>query len=348
MQRGQAADGVPVALNPPLVYLPMYLVMFGAFTAVLIKVSMHQIPEGYVGTYWRGGKLLSRVSDAGIHFRVPLLDSYEVIQVTMQTDKVTDILCGTKGGVNIVFEKIEVVNRLKRDYVYETIKEYGVHYDRTWIYDKIHHEINQFCSSHSLQEVYIDKFDQVDEKIKEALQNDCNKYAPGIEIISVRVTKPRIPDAIMNNYVAMEVERTKVLVALEQQRVVEKEVATEKLRALAQAEKLAETSRIVMQQQLAEKEAEKRQRLIEVDIELARHRAEADAEFYRLEQEARGLRMKLTPQFLEYWFIGALANNTKLFFGEKLPHLMWDQRLIAQTFRSRESEEEQDTDQRLS
>jgi hypothetical protein len=30
-----------------------------------------------------------------------------------------------------------------------------VHYDRIWIFDKIHHEINQFCSKHSLQEVYI-------------------------------------------------------------------------------------------------------------------------------------------------------------------------------------------------
>lgn len=46
-------------------------------------------------------------------------------------------------------------------HVHATIKEYGVDYDKTWIYDKIHHEINQFCSSHSLQEVYIDKFDQV-------------------------------------------------------------------------------------------------------------------------------------------------------------------------------------------
>lgn len=56
---------------------------------------------------------------------------------------------------------MQVVNRLRHDHVYDTIREYGVHYDRTWIYDKIHHEINQFCSSHTLEEVYISKFDQV-------------------------------------------------------------------------------------------------------------------------------------------------------------------------------------------
>lgn len=56
---------------------------------------------------------------------------------------------------------LQVVNRLHKDYVYDTLLNYGVHYDNTWIYDKIHHEINQFCSAHSLQQVYIDMFDQV-------------------------------------------------------------------------------------------------------------------------------------------------------------------------------------------
>lgn len=58
---------------------------------------------------------------------------------------------------------MQVVNRLRKDYVFETLLNYGIHYDNTWIYDKIHHEINQFCSSHTLQQVYIDVFDQVSE-----------------------------------------------------------------------------------------------------------------------------------------------------------------------------------------
>ena len=81
--------------------------------------------------------------------------------------------------------------------MHQTILEYGINYDATWIYDKIHHEvwhspcqlalfrsvltgqdwtrlvsrdqqtswlalqINQFCSRHSLQQIYIDKFDEV-------------------------------------------------------------------------------------------------------------------------------------------------------------------------------------------
>ena len=43
------------------------------------------------------------------------------------------------------------------------------------------HEINQFCSKHTLEEVYITKFDSLDENLVQALQRDCNIWAPGIE-----------------------------------------------------------------------------------------------------------------------------------------------------------------------
>ena len=91
----------------------------------------------------------------------------------------TQIPCGTSGGTVITFDKIEVVNRLKREYVHETIKNYTVDYDKTWIYDKVHHEINQFCSAHTLEEVYISKFDTIDESLRDALQSDINKWVSG-------------------------------------------------------------------------------------------------------------------------------------------------------------------------
>lgn len=42
--------------------------------------------------------------------------------------------------------------------VYDIVKNYTVDYDRPLIFNKVHHEVNQFCSSHTLQEVYIDLF----------------------------------------------------------------------------------------------------------------------------------------------------------------------------------------------
>ena len=61
--------------------------------------------------------------------KIPVVTTFENIQVTVQTDKVQDIPCGTAGGVMIKFDEIEVVNRLNRNLVHETIKNYTVNYD---------------------------------------------------------------------------------------------------------------------------------------------------------------------------------------------------------------------------
>lgn len=289
---------------------------------------MHQVPEGHVGVYWRGGALLETITYPGFHLKLPLITQYEHVQVTLQTDQVTDIPCGTKGGVMINFEKIEVVNRLRKEYVYETLRDYGVQYDKTWIYDKIHHEINQFCSSHSLQQVYIDVFDQIDEKMKDALQVDCTRYAPGIEIISVRVTKPTIPNSIRRNFEQMEEERTKVLIAIEKQKVVEKEAETSKKMAISEAEKNANVSKILMEQKLMEKDSARKQEEIDNQMYLTRQRNLADADFYRVLKEAEANKLMLTPEYLELKFIEAIADNTKIFFGEKVPNMILDQRLL--------------------
>ncbi|CAM8951779.1 unnamed protein product [Rhodiola kirilowii] len=288
---------------------------------------VHQVPEGHVGVYYRGGALLKTTTNPGFHLKLPVITKFESIQVTLQTDQVRNVPCGTKGGVLINFERIEVVNRLRKEFVYQTLVQYGVRYDNIWIYDKIHHEINKFCSSHSLQQVYIDMFDQIDEKMKDALQRDCTVHAPGIEIISVRVTKPAIPDSVRHNFQQMEEERTKFLIAIERQRVSEKEAETVNKMDISTAEKNAYVSKILMEQKLMEKESARKSQEIENLMYMDRHRSLADANFYRVMKEAEANKLMLTPAYLELKFIEAIANNTKIFFGEKVPSMIFDQKL---------------------
>ncbi|GLT72623.1 hypothetical protein SLA2020_445410 [Shorea laevis] len=300
-QGGQAGGGDFSAILTVLFSFIAILIMIVIPSSTTFKNSfsiVHQVPEGHVGVYWRGGALLNTITDPGFHLKMPLITHYEPVQVVLQTDQVRDIPCGTKGGVMINFEKIE-------DYVYETLLNYGVHYDNTWIYDKIHHEINQFCSSHSLQQVYIDVFDQIDEKMKDALQ-----------------------ESIRRNFEQMEEERTKVLIAVERQRVVEKEAETKKKMAISEAEKNANVSKIIMEQKLTEKESTRQQQQIENQIYMAREKSLADADFYRVMKEAEANKLKLTPQYLELKFIEAIADNTKIFFGDKVPNMVLDQRLL--------------------
>ena len=43
---------------------------------------------------------------------VPFVTTFRSVQITMQTDEVKNVPCGTSGGVVIHFDRIEVVNIL--------------------------------------------------------------------------------------------------------------------------------------------------------------------------------------------------------------------------------------------
>lgn len=261
------------------------LILMLVLATVSTLFCVHTVSEGYVGVYWRGGALLDTVTPPGFHLKLPFVTFMAEIQISVQTDAVTQIPCGTSGGVLIHFDKVEVVNRLAADMVHDTIKNYTVHYDKTWIFDKIHHEINQFCSSHTLQEVYIDLFDTLDESLASALQRDASLWAPGIEIIAVRVTKPRIPEQIRRNYEAMEAEKTKLLIAEQVQKVVEKEAETERKRSTIEAQMRADVSKITMERMILEKQADQQISAITDTIHINREKANADAQFYQVGAE---------------------------------------------------------------
>ena len=60
--------------------------------------GLHKVNEGYVGVYWRGGALLKTISRPGFHVKVPVITAFAEVQVTVQTDAVSGIPCGTSGG----------------------------------------------------------------------------------------------------------------------------------------------------------------------------------------------------------------------------------------------------------
>uniref|UniRef100_A0A663MHS0 ER lipid raft associated 2 n=1 Tax=Athene cunicularia TaxID=194338 RepID=A0A663MHS0_ATHCN len=228
------------------------------------------------------------------------------------------------GGVMIYFDRIEVVNFLIQSAVYDIVKNYTADYDKALIFNKIHHELNQFCSVHTLQEVYIELFDQIDENLKLALQQDLTTMAPGLIIQAVRVTKPNIPETIRRNYELMESEKTKLLIAAQKQKVVEKEAETERKKALIEAEKIAQVAEITYGQKVMEKETEKRISEIEDAAFLAREKARADAECYTAMKVAEANKLKLTPEYLQLMKYKAIAANSKIYFGKDIPNMFMD------------------------
>ncbi|GAB0200267.1 erlin-2 [Grus americana] len=295
-----------------------------SFLAAAFLSAIHKIEEGHIGVYYRGGALLTSTSGPGFHLMLPFITSYKSVQTTLQTDEVKNVPCGTSGGVMIYFDRIEVVNFLIQSAVYDIVKNYTADYDKALIFNKIHHELNQFCSVHTLQEVYIELFDQIDENLKLALQQDLTTMAPGLIIQAVRVTKPNIPETIRRNYELMESEKTKLLIAAQKQKVVEKEAETERKKALIEAEKIAQVAEITYGQKVMEKETEKRISEIEDAAFLAREKARADAECYTAMKVAEANKLKLTPEYLQLMKYKAIAANSKIYFGKDIPNMFMD------------------------
>ncbi|XP_065802637.1 erlin-2 isoform X2 [Muntiacus reevesi] len=300
------------------------LAVAASFFCASLFSAVHKIEEGHIGVYYRGGALLTSTSGPGFHLMLPFITSYKSVQTTLQTDEVKNVPCGTSGGVMIYFDRIEVVNFLVPHAVYDIVKNYTADYDKALIFNKIHHELNQFCSVHTLQEVYIELFDQIDENLKLALQQDLTSMAPGLVIQAVRVTKPNIPEAIRRNYELMESEKTKLLIAAQKQKVVEKEAETERKKALIEAEKVAQVAEITFGQKVMEKETEKRISEIEDAAFLAREKAKADAECYTAMKIAEANKLKLTPEYLQLMKYKAIASNSKIYFGKDIPNMFMD------------------------
>ena len=69
---------------------PLLLVIISVGT-LLLAIGIHKIEEGHVGVYFRGGALLESTTEPGYHWMFPFVTNFENVQVTVQTDKVTNI-----------------------------------------------------------------------------------------------------------------------------------------------------------------------------------------------------------------------------------------------------------------
>lgn len=114
---------------------------------------------------------------------------------------------------------------------------------------------------------------------------------------------------------------SRYMVSTAHQQVVEKEAETDRRRAVIEAEKLAQVAKIQYGQKILSKESEKRIAEIEAEMHLARERAMADANKYKSETETESNKLKLSPAFLQWSMYQALAQNTKIYFGNSIPNI---------------------------
>lgn len=280
--------------------------------------SIFFVKEGDVGVVYRMGRLVPGVMHPGLNLVIPGIDLVELVQVTVQTDSVTNIPCGTLDGTMLTFNRIEVVNQLPIPYVNAVARNFTTSYDKLLIYDKIHHEMNQFCSNYTLQYIYVDGFSTIDDHLRRVLQESLR--LTGIEIIAVRVTKPVVPDKIQDNYDRIGTEITQLVLAEQVQLVEKKKAETERMVKIIEAEMNATLKNISYTSRIQEQHMRRTIGEINNTMFLEHRRAISDARFYDTIKTAEANERMLTPAYLESEKFKAISENTKLYFGPDIPN----------------------------
>jgi len=277
-----------------------------------------QVPTGYVAVEYKFGKLLDAVHNPGFCIISPF-SHHHLVQTSVQTDEVQNIPCGTKGGVMIYFDKIEVINILDKDSVIETVRNYTVDYDRIWIYNKVHNEINQYCSQHTLEEVYITDFDQLDENLMASLQESASEWAPGIQLLSIRVTKPRIPAEIEKKYIEIEQAKATQKILVEKHHTILQKQETELQKKLREEERGLDVIKINLAKEIEKSKMDYDIAKIENEIAVSKQVSELSAWETTEMTKIDGLTKKLNVPTMQKMEKESLLNNSKLFIGDSIP-----------------------------
>ena len=276
----------------------------------------YKIDEGYRGLVSYNGKYDEKMlvpGDAGFTRPNiwPMYVRIDYIEVRPQEDSAKRVQCGSKDGSIHWIDSIEIGNTLHPDSVYRTVKKYGLEYDQKLIMNKIRHQTNVICSKLDTYDIFVTKFDQLDDMLLSFLQAEQDRLDTGITIDYVRLTKPKLPHDQAQTYEGISKQQI-------QQKLEDEKKKTNKLVAEnARIEAEAAANRAVIEAEGKLRVAQK-----EAEAHLATEKAKSDAESYRKIEEAKANQYLFTKEYLDFSRHQAIAENSKVYFGE-LPPTIW-------------------------
>merc|ERR1719474_1642873 len=271
--------------------------------------------EGNVGIYYKFGALQNRVTDPGVQFKQPFVESFKEVRIRPESVMMEPIHAVTKDGIENTFREITVITRINKNKLAAMTKKFGSRFKDALVNDRIKEELRIFCASHTIDEVYNSKFldivDTVLAKVKESVRR-LGKVGEdtddAIEVLILVIPKPEIPADIAKNYKQVKVQWTEQLVATQQKK-------TEQIKAVADANRQKAVREIKIQENILEVEGQKNVSLINNQILEAAENNKADIEKYKLQQQAEANKALYSEEFIKLNLAQSLATNTKFYFS---------------------------------
>jgi len=279
--------------------------LFLATAIVGVQSFWVTVPTGFVGVPVVFGKVVAPLLMPGLSYYNPISTRIEVVEVRPQSDAVQDIECITIEGLKLSIERIEIGNMLATESVISTVEKFGPFYDRFLVLDLVRHQMNVICSQKSFHQLAISEFEQLDDELRGFIQAENDRQKTGLQVLFVRLTKPKMPPSIEKNYLSLVEEKTLTQVIAEKKVRVTAEKESEMIVAAKDNEMMIQKMRAQQQEQV-------------IKNEMVVAEAKAQAQRVSLEAEAMSAMYKI-PRYAEVKIAEFMSNNQKIYFGDKIP-----------------------------
>ena len=170
-----------------------------------------------------------------------------------------------------------------------------------------------------LHEVFIDRFSELDEILKRRLMEVIEEWAPGIDIITVRMVKPTIPETIQEKFSRANDLTSKLKTVNERQHVELAAVEKERSLSVMAAEKDAAVAQMVAEARVLKAKEKVALENVSNTMHVARSKERADAYAYGRMKEAEVNRRRLTPEFLAMRAQQEYLKGMDMYLGSHVP-----------------------------
>jgi hypothetical protein len=119
------------------------------------------------------------------------------------------LTCTSKEGIPITYKEILVGNQIDRNKVLSTIQRYGLNYDQTKIVAIVEKFLQEICRKYKYTELEIEKSTEVQNLLKEKLQDEHTTLDTGVTITFVRMSNAIIPQTLQDERQRLNEETSK-------------------------------------------------------------------------------------------------------------------------------------------
>jgi regulator of protease activity HflC (stomatin/prohibitin superfamily) len=274
------------------------------------------IPEGYVGVWKYLGQIQPQLVTGPIFYN-PILSTIELVKYIEDHDKITNVKCVSKEGVDLIISEVIISNKIHIDSVLDTTKAYGVDtYDKLLVIDPVSQKIRELCAERTVDQIEITDYHLLDDLVKKEIQAQNNALKTGITIPWVRFGIIIVPKEIKEKRLALASEKANKILTEEtmKRKKLEKdhEMDISKKDSEIRIQKAENNNKEMLINIQAEREKKSVENLMIIEA------ASANAKKIMMEAEALAS-MYGIPGYTDLKKAEALSTNTKYFWGPELP-----------------------------